>query len=228
MSWIVFDDIFFVLKEGINPLTIYAQSDLLPSLEESAAQGTMRIILDTPFQLIPESQYDEKSRFTLLQAIFPYSGYSEQRIITDTWPANYCKCIYSLPAQFGKYLPLETWHWMSCLAAYAQPWFDRHHTGLFTVRVQDTIYNLVQVNKVLKEASKHRLPSPDDSTYFTLKLVEKYRAHQQAFKVWTNDPSAAHLRILKKFIPEVSLLQPAGPEIITEIIHTACGSLQAG
>lgn len=228
MSWIVFDDIFFVLKDGINPLTIFAHTDLLPSLEEQDARGTLRMILDTPFQLIPESQYEEKSRFALLQTILPYLIPGEQEILTDTWPASYVKCVYHLPPQFGRFLPLETHHWMSCLAAYAQPWFDRHHTGLFTVRVQDTQYNLVQVNKVLKEASKHRLPSPDDSTYFTLKLVEKYRAHQQDFKVWTNDSSAAHLRILKKFIPVVNLLQPAGPEIITEIIHTACGSLQAG
>lgn len=228
MSWIVFDDIFFVLKEGVNPLTLYAQSDLLPTLEENATPGIRRIILDTPFQLVPESHYDEKSRFPILQAIQPFPGHGESRILTDTWPANYSKCIYSLPAQFVKYLPLETWHWMSCLAAYAQSWFDRHHTGLFTIRIQDTMYNLVQVNKVIKEASKYRLPSPDDSTYFTLKLVEKYRIHQHAFKIWTNDSSAAHLRILKKFVPEVNLLQPAGPEIITEIIHTACGSLQAG
>lgn len=224
MSWIVFDDIFFILKEGINPLTLYSRADLFPSLEEHAAQGGMRIILDTPFQLVPESLYDEKSGLNLVQAILPYPGYGESAVRTETWPSTYSKIIYYLPAPFGPYHASETLHWMTCLAAYAQAWFDRHHTGLFTLRIQDTMYNLVQVNKVLKEASKLRLPSPDDSTYFTLKLVEKYRSHQQAFKVWTNDPSTAHLRILKKFVPEVSLLQPPGPEMIKEIIQGACGS----
>lgn len=223
ISWIVFDDRLFIYDPDQSVFSSHPLS-LFNSEAGAYALGSKRInlVVDTPFQLVPESGYEEQSKSIIAQSISPFVNVAASRVQVDTWSGSYAKCIYYLPLAFQGLKANNYLHWMSCIEKYSQPLMDKLDSALYCIRIFDTLYVLLQIDKSLKEAVTLFVPSPDDSSFHLLKLIEKYKEHQDQLTLITNETQPAHIRILKKFIPEVILIEKEQEVLIPEIIKTAC------
>jgi len=217
-AWIVFDNIFFIYDPDQSLFSSHPVTLLQPNSDRFESRQ-IDLIVDTPFQLVPEHSFNEYSKGIIMHAIHPYSRLQNQQIKVDTWSSQYIKCIYYLPKSLQQLNTKNYLHWMSCVERWSRRFFDKVHTGMCSIRIFDHIYILIQVEKSLKEALKLHVPSPDDSSYFLLKLIEKYKAYQEDFTLFTNEKAPAHIRILKKYLYEVEVLKWDQDDIIPEIIR---------
>lgn len=218
MSWIIFDDIFFIYDPDQAILSSHPYSLLQQDLRHPDSKK-INLIVDTPFQLVPEEGYEESGNSLILHTVQPLIPIQNSQIKVDTWSGSYARCVYYIPRELQHLNAANYMHWMSGIERFSRGFFKEVHTGLVSIRVYDTLYVLIQVRKVLKEAVRLQVPSPDDSSFHLLKWVEKYRAHQSDFILWTNESSPSHVRILKKYLSEVRILKGEKENIIPEIIQ---------
>lgn len=218
MSWIIFDDIFFIYDPDQSLFSSHPIVFLPENLRQSDAKK-INLVVDTPFQLVPEMFFEETSKGILMQAVHPFTHFQNDQIRVDTWSNQYVRCVYYLPHALYHLNSIQQLHWMTAVERFSKGFFDQVTTALVCLRIYDTLYILIQVGNLLKEALRLQVPSPDDSTYHLLKCVEKYKSHQSEFVLFTNEKEPAHLRILKKYVREVRLLNGDKDHLIREIIQ---------
>jgi hypothetical protein len=221
MSWIVFDDIFFIYDPDQSLFSSHPISLLQPGMSAKESKR-INLVVDTPFQLVPELSYEPSAAPVFLQAVHPYTHFQSNQVRVDTWTSHYLRCIYYMPQQLQKLNAEKSIHWMSCLENFSREFFREVHTGIFSLRIFDFLYLMIQVDKSLKEAIRLHVPSPDDSTYYILKWIEKYKSRQGDFVLYTNEKAPAHIRILKKYLNAVRLIPGDKENIIAVIIKEQC------
>lgn len=224
MSLILFDDIFFVFLEGSNTFSehkIFELDDYCQQVDEG--ESGIDCFLSSPYILIPELAHQDGSEVLLMQASHPYLTTRSTRYTVDTWAGKYCKLVYYIPNLLFK-PGFNKKHWLSCLSAYNQAFFDQWHTACWAYKLANKLFIFISVEKSLKEVKVYSVLSPDDSTYFLLKLLERYKIHQNEMVVWTNEPGEHHLHILKKFVPKVIYSKSSQAELIHEILDASCES----
>ena len=221
MSWIVFDDIFFIYDSDQSIFSSHPIALLTPDLPGPGLKK-INLIVNTPFQLVPEQSFDESTATLVLQSVYPYTHFHHNQVRVDTWTNHYARCIYYLPQALQQLRAKNYLHWMTCVENYSSGFFSEVHNGICSLRIYDTLYILIQVDKSLKEAVRLHVPSPDDSTFHLLKWLEKYKTRQADFVLFTNEKTPAHIRILKKYLSAVRLLPGDKENIIPEIIKTLC------
>lgn len=224
MSLILFDDIFFVFLPGSNTFSEYKTSELSAYYKQvEGGEAHIECILNSPHVLIPELSHEYGSEVLLMQAVHPYLTTSSKRYSTDTWTGKYSKLLYYIPDKLFS-IGLSKKHWLSCLSDFNQAFFDQWHTACWSFKLANRLFIFISVEKTLKEVKEYSVLSPDDSTYFLLKLLEKYKEYQNDMVVWTNEPGEHHLHLLKKFVPKVIYNKSSQAAIIQEILEASCVS----
>jgi hypothetical protein len=221
MSWIVFDDIFFIYDPDQSIFSSHPIALLQPGFQSQESKK-INLVVDTPFQLVPELSFEESRAAILLQAVHPFTHFQSSQVRVDTWTGHYTRCVYYIPMYLQKLNARNSFHWMSCIENFTREFFREVHTGICSLRIYDTLYMMIQVDKSLKEAVRVQVSSPDDSTYYLLKWLEKYKSRQGDFVLYTNEKAPAHIRILKKYLSSVRLIPGDKENIIPEIIKGIC------
>ncbi len=215
------DDIFYTFhpsQDQVKPqsiLDLNAQSDI---------QGVGTIIVNTPYQIIPELMYEDGYQSIILDSSYPYLTTNEDRYHVDTWWSLYAKCVYYLPNMVFQHKPLKFKHWMSCLAQYNEDFFLKHPTGIWALRVRDTLYVFFKINGSFYGAHRIKAASPDDSSYLILKLLEPYAPALEAMTLWTNDSDPMNHQILSRFIAQIKVETAPTLTLLHQIIQKSCAS----
>ncbi len=220
----VFDDIFFIYYHAQEVLESFPNTELSNFLQ-SSQDSYLKIIGDFPHVIVPEKMYETGYEALLLNQGHPYILPASYQCKVETWPSNYIKCIYYLPLKYIR-LHSESVHLYSILSDLSKSFFDKRSSGIWSFRIQNKLYSITKMNNLLQEVKTIRVDSPDDSTFYILKLVEKYSMHQPAISVWTNETNAHHVRILKKYVSEVILERRETVELVKEIMKNTCASFQ--
>ncbi|MEP7322284.1 MAG: hypothetical protein ABI761_10205 [Saprospiraceae bacterium] len=220
-----FENQFFVLNPSQNN-DVNLRSNLEWDREvesELIENNQATIIIDSPFVLVPETMYVPGMDPLLLQDKYPYLSLSATRYQADTWTNFYTKCVFYIPDKYYRLKGKQYHHWLTSLAVYNQKFFDAHDTGIWAFRLKDKLYVFVKVNRVLQQVKILNCPSPDDSTYHLLKIVETIKEYQSILTIWTNEYNNFHLSILNQYIPNVIVNDIELPKLLIEIISPLCG-----
>lgn len=185
--------------------------------------GHRKLLLDSPYVIIPEALYSPGHDPLILQDRYPYLSVSQSRYAVDTWIGNYAKCIYYVPDKYYR-KGYQYMHWLTCLSAYNQKFFDQHDNGIWSLRMKEKLYTFIKINRVLKGIKIIHAPSPDDSTYHLLKIAETMQAYQSSLSLWTNENNQQHLNILCQYIPSVITTDQELTVLLHDIISYTCAS----
>lgn len=221
--YIAFDDQFIFFDPASSELAFKSALEWdHTALQSTTDRSTSSLVIDSPFVLVPESLYSPGSDSLLLQDKYPYLTLSSSRYSVDTWTSNYAKCVYYIPDKYYNSGAQPFKHWLTCLAQYNQIFFDAHDTGIWALRMKSKIYVFVKVNRALKEVKVIHAPSPDDSTYHLLKIVESIKGHQNQMAIWTNENNKLHLSVLSQYLPHIVTTDMDLSLLIRDIISNTC------
>ncbi len=219
MTLIVFEDTYYTFdphQDQVKPFSILDLKHYANELSNS------RVIVNTPFQIVPELMYEDGMLPLILEMSNPYLTANIDRYRVDTWRHTYIKCAYYIPNALHQLNGASFRHWMSCLASYNEDFFNKHPTAFWVYRLHDTLHLFLKIEGKLQAAKMIKAVSPDDSSYIILKILEPYTAALDKMTLWTNESDPFHLQILYKFIASVKVAQTEPMKLLHQIVQQSC------
>jgi hypothetical protein len=181
------------------------------------------IFLLSPFVIVPELMYEEGHEPVWLNEKYPHLLPNSRQIKTDLWPDHYIRCAYYIPSAYRS-VSSSIEHLLSPIARYNRIFLDQHTNACWTFKWMDHLILFLKIEGSLKEVRFMPAASPDDSTYLTLKAIEKLVPRYPELVVSTNEQNSHHLQILQKYLPMVVLHELKESDLIKNIVEAACVS----
>lgn len=219
MSMLVLDDIFYTF----HPLQEEVEAHSIFNFSTQAKESNLhRLIVNTPFEIIPELIYTDGNLPYFLELSNPYLTTANERYRVDTWWYTYSKCAYYIPNFIYRLNFTQIKHWMTCLAIYSQAFFDNHPTGIWVYRLGEKLFIFLKIDGKLHSVKTFNAASPDDGSYAVLKMLEAVPTSLSSMTLWTNEADTFHLQILYKYVANIQVDQSKPLKLLHQIMLKSC------
>lgn len=215
--------ILLLLEDHLYEYTDQELLDYQTHLFSSKVQKHTTIVTNTRNFILPESVFDPDTAYAWMNQEFPELTSNPERYRSDSLIHNYAKCLYYVPDCVHQLHPKDILHFYTLLENYSYSFFDQYDDAVWSLRIDDYTYVILRQNRRLQNIASIKTVSPDDNSYFILKLIEKYFTESAFIHVWTNESSPLHRDILSKYIPFIHYSDLSEKQLLTEILLASCG-----